>query len=102
MPANVRRAFYCAHALSTWVRARARAQRPGCGSVGDPPASQGDRTWQFAAALLLIDVWTDSLLAVAAYGLVTDLANTVIGPHVGDWLDRMHRLSGACSAGRPG
>eukprot|EP00042_Codosiga_hollandica_P029255 m.160204 g.160204 ORF g.160204 m.160204 type:complete len:516 (-) comp53025_c0_seq1:3569-5116(-) len=62
--------LYISHALSAW----------------------GDRMWAFAVALFFIEIWPDSILLVAIYGLACDLATGLLGAHAGDFVDRTPRL----------
>ncbi|KAK1412444.1 hypothetical protein QVD17_33704 [Tagetes erecta] len=47
----------------------------------------GARTWEFSVGLYMINIWPDSLLMAAAYGLVETASTTLFGPLVGQWLD---------------
>ena len=60
--------------------------------IGHSLSSWGDRMWQFAVPLLLLDLDTTKLTLAAAYGLVTSVTVLVLGPVVGDWIDRTPRL----------
>lgn len=48
--------------------------------------------FEFAVGLLLINVWPDTLLLVAFYGLVGSVGNVLGGTPVGEWVDRGDRL----------
>ena len=37
--------------------------------------------------LLLIDIWPDTLLLAALFGLIVCATNVFAGPRVGDWVD---------------
>ncbi|XP_076934072.1 solute carrier family 40 member 2-like [Bidens hawaiensis] len=50
-------------------------------------ARWGARTWEFSVGLYMINVWPDSLLMAAAYGMVESASITVFGPLVGQWID---------------
>jgi len=67
---NIRR-LYVSHGLSAW----------------------GDRMWEFAIALLLINIWPGSLLLVALFGATEAIAVVFAGPIIGDWVDAYERLS---------
>ncbi|XP_076915777.1 solute carrier family 40 member 2-like isoform X2 [Bidens hawaiensis] len=45
------------------------------------------RTWEFSVGLYMINVWPDSLLMAAAYGVVESATTTIFGPLVGQWID---------------
>lgn len=52
--------------------------------------------WEFAAALLLLDVWPDeSLRLVAILGFTLSLSVVLFSVPVGAWLDKTPRLHGA-------
>ncbi|KAG2495007.1 hypothetical protein HYH03_006940 [Edaphochlamys debaryana] len=53
------------------------------------------RSWEFMVALLLIELYPDSLLMVVAYGLLENLSSLLLSPVVGTYLDRRERLPGA-------
>jgi len=61
---------YMSHFLSTW----------------------SDRMWEFAIALLLINIWPDTMLLVALFGFTESIAVVLGGPVVGDWVDTHPRL----------
>ncbi|XP_076933305.1 solute carrier family 40 member 2-like [Bidens hawaiensis] len=50
-------------------------------------ARWGARTWEFSVGLYMINVWPDSLLMAAAYGVVESASTTIFGPLVGQWID---------------
>eukprot|EP00052_Salpingoeca_macrocollata_P023777 m.210051 g.210051 ORF g.210051 m.210051 type:complete len:585 (+) comp22103_c0_seq3:502-2256(+) len=52
----------------------------------------GDRMWQFAIALFLIEIWPDSLLLAAVYGLVSSAATMFFGAIAGHFVDCSPRL----------
>lgn len=58
------------HALSTW----------------------GDRMWNFAVAVFLVELYGNSLLLTAVYGLVVAGSVLLLGAIIGDWVDRNPRL----------
>ncbi|KAM0028154.1 putative ferroportin-1, MFS transporter superfamily [Helianthus debilis subsp. tardiflorus] len=50
-------------------------------------ARWGARTWEFSVGLYMINIWPDSLLMAAAYGVVESASTTLFGPLVGQWID---------------
>ncbi|XP_068602470.1 solute carrier family 40 member 1 [Brachionichthys hirsutus] len=62
--------IYMGHALSTW----------------------GDRMWNFAVAVFLVELYGNSLLLSAVYGLVVAGSVLLLGALIGDWVDRNPRL----------
>lgn len=62
--------IYMGHAMSTW----------------------GDRMWNFAVAVFLVELYGNSLLLTAVYGLVVAGSVLVLGAIIGDWVDRNPRL----------
>lgn len=40
-------------------------------------------------SLYMIDVWPDSLLLAAAYGVVESASTALLGPLVGQWVDKL-------------
>ncbi|XP_013881655.1 solute carrier family 40 member 1 [Austrofundulus limnaeus] len=62
--------IYMGHALSTW----------------------GDRMWNFAVAVFLVELYGDSLLLTAVYGLVVAGSVLLLGAIIGNWVDRNPRL----------
>ncbi|KAK9069989.1 hypothetical protein SSX86_010387 [Deinandra increscens subsp. villosa] len=55
--------------------------------IGHFLARWGARTWEFSVGLYMINVWPDSLLMAAAYGVVESATTTIFGPLVGQWID---------------
>lgn len=55
----------------------------------------GWRTWEFAVALLLAELYPSSLLLVAAYGLCDDVVQILSGFLLGAYIDRTERLRSA-------
>lgn len=51
-------------------------------------ARWGARMWEFSVGLYMINVWPDSLLMAAAYGVVESASTTIFGPLVGQWIDK--------------
>ncbi|XP_023665740.1 solute carrier family 40 member 1-like [Paramormyrops kingsleyae] len=62
--------IYLGHALSTW----------------------GDRMWNFAVAVFLVELYGNSLLLTAVYGLVVAGSVLLLGALIGDWVDKNSRL----------
>ncbi|XP_015280417.1 PREDICTED: solute carrier family 40 member 1 [Gekko japonicus] len=62
--------LYVGHALSTW----------------------GDRMWHFAVSLFLVELYGNSLLLTAVYGLVVAGSVLLLGAIIGDWVDKNPRL----------
>ncbi|XP_069077662.1 ferroportin-like [Pleurodeles waltl] len=62
--------LYLGHALSTW----------------------GDRMWHFAVSVFLVELYGNSLLLTAVYGLVVAGSVLVFGALIGDWVDKNARL----------
>ena len=50
------------------------------------------RMWEFAVGLFMIQVWPDSLLLVAVYGLVEAASMACLGVVVGELVDKCPRL----------
>lgn len=46
------------------------------------------RMWEFSVGLYMINVWPDSLLLAAAYGVVDFGSIALFGPVVGRWVDK--------------
>ncbi|KAH0621580.1 hypothetical protein JD844_023041 [Phrynosoma platyrhinos] len=62
--------LYLGHALSTW----------------------GDRMWHFAVSVFLVELYGNSLLLTAVYGLVVAGSVLLLGAIIGDWVDKNARL----------
>ncbi|XP_056290897.1 solute carrier family 40 member 1 [Pseudoliparis swirei] len=62
--------IYMGHAMSTW----------------------GDRMWNFAVAVFLVELYGNSLLLSAVYGLVVAGSVLLLGAIIGDWVDKNPRL----------
>ncbi|XP_073489263.1 ferroportin [Aquarana catesbeiana] len=62
--------MYLGHSLSTW----------------------GDRMWHFAVSLFLVELYGNSLLLTAVYGLVVAGSVLFLGAIIGDWVDKNPRL----------
>lgn len=70
---RARWALYGSHTLSTW----------------------GQRSWEFAVGLLMLQLRPQSLALVSAYGLADSGAQVLTGAAVGSYLSRTGRLRGA-------
>lgn len=57
------------------------------------------RGWEFIVALVLIELYPDSLAVVAAYGLMDDLVRVFFGASVGEYLDRRWVAAGVPAGG---
>ncbi|XP_030066148.1 solute carrier family 40 member 1 [Microcaecilia unicolor] len=62
--------LYLGHSLSTW----------------------GDRMWHFAVSVFLVELYGNSLLLTAVYGLVVAGSVLLLGAIIGDWVDKNSRL----------
>uniref|UniRef100_A0A671F9T1 Solute carrier family 40 member n=1 Tax=Rhinolophus ferrumequinum TaxID=59479 RepID=A0A671F9T1_RHIFE len=52
----------------------------------------GDRMWHFAVSVFLVELYGNSLLLTAVYGLVVAGSVLVLGAIIGDWVDKNARL----------
>lgn len=50
--------------------------------------------WHFAVSLFLVELYGNSLLLTAVYGLVVAGSVLVLGAIIGDWVDKNARLKG--------
>lgn len=50
--------------------------------------------WNFAVAIFLVELYGNSLLLTAVYGLVVAGSVLLLGAIIGDWVDRNPRLKG--------
>ncbi|XP_051882572.1 solute carrier family 40 member 1 [Pristis pectinata] len=55
-------------------------------------SSWGDRMWHFAVSVFLVDLYGNSLLLTAVYGLVVAGSVLLLGAIIGDWVDKTSRL----------
>ncbi|XP_069839584.1 ferroportin-like isoform X2 [Dendropsophus ebraccatus] len=62
--------MYLGHSLSTW----------------------GDRMWHFAVSVFLVELYGNSLLLTAVYGLVVAGSVLLLGAIIGNWVDKNPRL----------
>ncbi|ELK04780.1 Solute carrier family 40 member 1 [Pteropus alecto] len=53
---------------------------------------KGDRMWHFAVSVFLVELYGNSLLLTAVYGLVVAGSVLVLGAIIGDWVDKNARL----------
>lgn len=66
IPILAQSSLYATHWLSTW----------------------GQRVWEFAIGLIMLEVYPSSLALVSAFGLVDSLAKVFCGSSVGSYIDR--------------
>ncbi len=52
----------------------------------------GNRTWEFASVVFLVDLFGGSLLYASLLGLLENVVGIIGGPFVGKYLDRTNRL----------
>ena len=45
--------------------------------------------WEFSVGLYMINVWPDSLLVAAAYGVVECASTAIFGPLIGQLVDKL-------------
>ncbi|RVW74824.1 Solute carrier family 40 member 1 [Vitis vinifera] len=45
--------------------------------------------WEFSVGLYMINIWPNSLLLAAVYGVVESASTAFLGPSIGQWLDRL-------------
>lgn len=55
-------------------------------------ARWGARMWEFSVGLYMINIWPDSLLFTAVYGVVESASTVLFGPIIGTWVDRLTYL----------
>ncbi|KAI8557164.1 hypothetical protein RHMOL_Rhmol05G0315000 [Rhododendron molle] len=60
--------------------------------VGHFLARWGARMWEFSVGLYMIDIWPNSLLLAAVYGVVESGSTALFGPLVGHLIDRLTYL----------
>lgn len=60
--------------------------------MGHAMSTWGDRMWNFAVAVFLVELYGNSLLLTAVYGLVVAGSVLLLGAIIGDWVDRNPRL----------
>lgn len=80
-----------------------REQLPECNCLGNKNnfiktfslfLFKGDRMWHFAVSVFLVELYGNSLLLTAVYGLVVAGSVLVLGAIIGDWVDKNSRLKG--------
>lgn len=47
------------------------------------------RMWEFSVALYMINIWPDSLLLTALYGVVESASVALFGPIIGQWVNTL-------------
>ncbi|XP_059668099.1 solute carrier family 40 member 2-like isoform X2 [Cornus florida] len=57
--------------------------------VGHFLARWGARMWEFSVGLYMINIWPDSLLLTAVYGVVESASTALFGPLIGQWVDKL-------------
>ncbi|XP_057808234.1 solute carrier family 40 member 2 isoform X2 [Salvia miltiorrhiza] len=57
--------------------------------IGHFLARWGARMWEFSVGLYMINVWPDSLLLAAAYGVVESASTALFGPLIGQLVDKL-------------
>lgn len=55
--------------------------------------------WNFAVAVFLVELYGNSLLLTAVYGLVVAGSVLLLGAIIGDWVDKNPRLKGKFNLG---
>ena len=53
--------------------------------------------WEFSVGLYMINIWPNSLLLAAVYGVVETASTAFLGPSIGQWLGRLTYVK-VCSA----
>ncbi|GAV80840.1 FPN1 domain-containing protein, partial [Cephalotus follicularis] len=66
-PSSLIKYLYSAHFLARW----------------------GARMWEFSVGLYMIEIWPNSLLLAAVYGLVESGSTALFGSIVGHWVDKL-------------
>jgi len=51
-----------------------------------------ERGWEFAVGLFILEVFPDTLLPVAIYGIIEGATKTLCGSHAGAYIDRTDRM----------
>lgn len=54
--------------------------------------------WNFAVAVFLVELYGNSLLLTAVYGLVVAGSVLLLGANIGNWVDRNPRLKGKAAS----
>ena len=55
-------------------------------------ASFGDRAWEFASLVFIVELFPTTLLYASIFGVVETIAGLLAGPYIGAWIDRNQRL----------
>ncbi|KAK2496913.1 hypothetical protein MC885_000165 [Smutsia gigantea] len=101
--------LYLGHSLSTWVGRSHLPKKsrtvvasggffvtfvksPTRKMTGAYPSLTGDRMWHFAVSVFLVELYGNSLLLTAVYGLVVAGSVLLLGAIIGDWVDKNARL----------
>lgn len=50
------------------------------------------RMWEFSVGLYMISIWPESLLLAAVYGVVESSSTALLGPIIGEWVDKLTYL----------
>lgn len=50
------------------------------------------RMWEFSVGLYMINIWPESLLLAAVYGVVESSSTALLGPIIGEWVDKLTYL----------
>ncbi|XP_047308361.1 solute carrier family 40 member 2-like [Impatiens glandulifera] len=53
----------------------------------------GARMWEFSVGLYMINIWPNSLLLTAIYGIVESASIVVFGPLVGQWINKLSYIN---------
>uniref|UniRef100_A0A8B9GID0 Solute carrier family 40 member n=1 Tax=Amazona collaria TaxID=241587 RepID=A0A8B9GID0_9PSIT len=83
--------LYLGHALSTWVGTASVTSELSVW-IGLFKTFWGDRMWHFAVSVFLVELYGNSLLLTAVYGLVVAGSVLLLGAIIGDWVDKNSRL----------
>ncbi|KAM4668466.1 ferroportin isoform 1-T1 [Amazona ochrocephala] len=83
--------LYLGHALSTWVGTASVTSELSVW-IGLFKIFWGDRMWHFAVSVFLVELYGNSLLLTAVYGLVVAGSVLLLGAIIGDWVDKNSRL----------
>lgn len=67
LPTSLIRCLYAGHFLSRWSA----------------------RMWEFSVALYMINIWPDTLLLTALYGVVESASIALFGPLIGQWVSML-------------
>jgi solute carrier family 40 (iron-regulated transporter), member 1 len=55
-------------------------------------ASFGDRAWEFASLVFIVELFPSTLLYASVFGVIETVAGLLAGPYIGAWIDRNQRL----------